>query len=247
MKKFIFLSLTTITCIFIGNAQNKSYVSIEYGATITGMSNSIANNMKANGFGDRMSLSLLPFFDLTVTNQYPITDARNGNYKIRYGYNIKTNTSIEAGFGHIYQSSVEGADASAGLVNALTINCNLSTAYAAYMWKNKKGNTAIGVGPAVSFCTITQGSSDFPGPLSSNTLSNKSYVLPGVIFTGYWNFVNRKNWFMGLRSDMTITTAAKTEEVIITNPADKNFMSVCKSASTGAVMNTISLSAGIKF
>jgi len=245
MKKIIFLLFAVITSISFTYAQKKSYVSVEYGITISGMSNSISNNMKTDGFGDKLTFGFVAsLFDALNGDcrQYPLKDPRKANYKLRYGYNIKKNAAIETGFGLVYRSTIKGADAIENSVNFLDIKSQISTIYAAYMWKTKKANAALGFGPAVSFCTIKQGSPDSESPLS-----DKSYVLPGVIFTGYWNFVNNKNWFMGLRSDMTITTSAKTEEVSIINRAQKSVASVSKSHTIGSVMNTISISAGIKF
>ena len=245
MKKSICLQLTLIMFISLAYAQKKSYLSFEYGVTICGMSNSIANNMKTNGFGDKLTFDFVStLFDALNGDcrQYPFKAPLKNNSKIRYGYNIKENASIEAGFGRIYRTIVNGADANGKFVNYLSINSELYTLYAAWLLKNKKGSAAIGIGPAVSICSIKHKNTE-----SKITLSDKSYVLPGVIFTGYWNFVNTKNWFMGLRSDITITKPATTEAVTINNATDKSFVSVLKSSTICTVSNTLSVSAGIKF
>ena len=228
--------------ISITYAQKKSYLSIERGVTISNMSSKISRNMSENGLGDNIYFTTAFLsFSSTISKRYPIKKTRVENYKIRYGYNIKQTASLEAGFGRIYRTNVQGADALGDYVNYLNIKVQLSTAYAVYIWKNKKGNAAVGIGPAVSFCNIKQ--ENYAG----NILSDKSYAMPGAIFTSYWNFVNEKSWFIGLRTDMTITKPAKTNEVIITNADDNRFISVSKSSNAGAVMNTIALSAGIKF
>jgi len=226
-------------------AQKKSYLSIDYGMTICAMSNSIASNMKANGFGDKLTsdfvCSLLDALNGDC-RQYPFKAPIKRSSKIRYGYNIRENASIETGFGRTYRTIVSGADANGKFVNYLSINSELYTLYAAWLLKNKKGNAAIGVGPAVSICSIKHKNTE-----SKITLSDKSYVLPGVIFTGYWNFVNTKSWFMGLRSDMTIGKPVATETVSVANPTDKSFISVSKSSTIRTVTNTVSVSVGIKF
>ena len=247
MKKSIILLFVSFIYLQLTYAQKKSYVSIESGLTFSGVSNKIANNMKADGLDDDFVFDFFSLFGinntgLTIKSNYPEKSQQAGNYKIRYGYNIKNNASIEAGFGRTYRSTVTGAAGSGDFVNYLAVTSKLSTVYVAYLWKNKKDNAAIGIGPAVSICTINQ-SSEF----LTNLLSNKTYVLPGAIFTGYWNFVNKKSWFMGLRTDMTITTPAKTEGVKIINPDNKGFVSTSKSTSVGSVINTVSISAGIKF
>jgi len=245
MQKFTFLLPALIMLISFTYAQNKNYISIEYGITLTGMSNSIANSMRTNGFGDKLTFDLVStLFDALNGDcrQYPFKAPLKNNSKIRYGYNFKENASVEAGFGRTYRTIVNGADANGKFVNYLSINSNLYTIYAAWLLKNKKGNAAIGIGPAVSICSIKHKNTE-----STITLSDKSYVLPGVIFTGYWNFVNTKKWFMGLRSDMTITRPVTTEVVRINNATDKSLVSVLKSSTICTVTNTLSVSAGIKF
>jgi hypothetical protein len=245
MKKSIFLLMTLIMCISVIYAQKKNYLSIEYGLTVSTMSNSIANNMKTNGFGDKLTSDFVcSLLDALNGNcrQYPFKAPLKNSSKIRYGYNIKENASIEAGLGRTYRTSVNGADANGKFVNYLSINSELYTLCAAWILKNKKGNAAIGIGPVASICRIKHKNTE-----STVTLSDKSYVLPGIIFTGYWNFINTKNWFLGLRSDMTIAKPVATETVRIANPTDKSFISVSKSSTICAVTNTMSISAGIKF
>ncbi len=243
MKKIIQFILAALISIQPGYSQTKNYLSIETGATFSGMSNRLSDNMKTNHFGARVENNFFfIFFFLPGSTQYPLTENRNSNYKVRYGHDLSDKVSVEAGYGHTCGTTVKGASSNNTDVNLLYITSELSTAYAAYMWKNKKSNAAIGIGPAVSICKVTQES-----PTTGTVLSQKNYLLPGVIFTGYWNFINKKVWFMGLRSDMTITAPAKTATVSITNPHDNSFVSVSKGTGIGAVTNTFSVSAGIKF
>jgi hypothetical protein len=243
MKKFMLFIFFSIVSVQLNYAQTKNYLSIEYGPTFSGMSDKLSKNMKDNHFGARIDYDVFFFFFFfSGSTQFPKHDTRNENYKIRYGHNLKERVSVEAGFGHTYNTIVRGASVSGQDVNYLNISSDMSTAYAAYLWKNKKDNAAIGIGPAVSICKITQ-----EDPTSGTVLSKKNYLLPGVIVTGYWNIINKKIWFMGLRSDMSITAPARTETVTITNPHDTHFVSVSKGTTIGAVTNTFSLSAGIKF
>lgn len=238
MKQIISLLLAASLGLSSLHAQNKNYLSIDGGLSFSGMSNKLSDNMKANGFGSDISGSFIFFFYFST--QYPIKSVQNLNYKIRYGYNINERTAIEAGYGLSYRTLVSGADGTDAEANYLDIKLRSTTAYAAFMLRNKKGNLAIGMGPAVAICNIQQSS-------SGGMLSDKNYVLPGGILTGYWHFINHKSWFMGMRSDMTITAPAKTETVTVTNPVDKNFVSVSKGSSVGAVMNSFSIAVGIKF
>jgi hypothetical protein len=243
MKKIILLKLAIIVSISSNYAQTKNYLSVENGISLSGMSNRLSNNMKENHLNAKVVYdAFFFFFFFSGSTQYPIKDTRDINYKVRYGYDLKESISIEAGFGHTYSTTVRGAAVISQEVNYLNINTDLSTVYAAYMWKNKNRNAAIGIGPVVSICKIKQ-----EDPTTGIMLSKKNYLLPGVIFTGYWNFINKKVWFMGLRSDMSITAPAKTATVTITNPHDNSFVSVSKGTNIGAVVNTFSISAGIKF
>jgi hypothetical protein len=121
----------------------------------------------------------------------------------------------------------------------LDITINTSTIYAAYLVKNKKENLAIGIGPALSICRITQQST-----YSEKALSEKTELLPGANITAYWHFVNQKNWFMGFRTDMSITARAKIEPVTMSNY--EGFVSGTSAGSVSSMMNTISFTTGIK-
>ena len=244
MKKIICLLLIATMALPFIQAQKKIYLSVDAGLTVSGMGDRLANNMKANGFGDEINSSFFFFiFFLNGSSKYPKISNKTGSVKVRYGYNIANRKAIEAGYGISYRTSVKGADAAGNNANYINISCKLSTAYAAYMWKNKKKNTAGGFGPAVSVCNVKQ---ENPGAVST-VLSNKTHVLPGVIFTGYWNFINKKSWFIGLRSDIIFTVPAKVEEVKIVNAQTNSFVSVSKSIAIGSMLNTISISGGIKF
>ncbi len=243
MKKIICLLLIAIMASLFIQAQKKNYLSIDAGLTQSGINNRLAENMNTNRLGARIESSFFFFFILPIsyTNQYPMKGNTNSNYKVRYGYHKNEKTSIEGGFGNSAKSWVKGAQVSRDYVNYLEINYNISTAYAAYMWKNNKQNAAIGFGPSVSFCKIRQ--SDLDGTL----YTKKNYILPGMMLTAYWNFINRKSWTLGVRNDMNISMPAKTQDVKITNPGDQGFVSVSKGTNIGSFINTISISGGIKF
>ena len=243
MKQLICLLLIATLASPFSHAQKKNYLSIDAGLTQSGINNRLSENMNTNRFGARIESSFFFFFLLPIssTTQYPVKGKTSSNYKIRYGYNKNENTSIEAGFGNVLKSWVKGAQASQTHVNYLEINYKVSTAYVAYMWKNKKQNAAIGIGPSVSFWKIDQ--SDSYG----NLHSNKNQIVPGAIVTTYWNFINRKSWTLGLRNDLNISMPVKTEDVKITNPGDPTFVSVSRGTNIGSFINTISISGGIKF
>jgi hypothetical protein len=246
MKQIICLLLATITLTSFLHAQKKNYLSVDGGLTISGMSKRLANSMHASGFGDKIDYNFFFFFfPISGTTDYPTTHNSNGNFKVRYGYNISDKRAIEAGFGSTLENNVSGGDELGGSVNYFRIFSKISTAYAAYMWKNEKQNTAVGIGPAVSICKMRQESqSDYN---ATTTLSDKTHVLPGAIITAYWNFINKKSWFMGLRTDMTITTPAKVAETKVTNGDNPNFVSTFKTTTAGGFINTISIVGGFRF
>lgn len=237
MKKFIALSLAAIIGFSVAQAQSKNYLSIEAGMSLSGMTKKISDNMRTCGLGSDITWF---FILMPITDHYPKISTQSYNYRARFGHHINERTAIEAGGGVSYQATITGAAANGENANYLNIDVKFSTAYAAYMINNKKGNLAIGLGPTVTFCNIKQSS-------SSGELSNKNYVLPGAIITGNWHFINQKHWFMELRSDLTITAPAKTESVTIINGVDKNFVTYSKSTSFGAAMCSFSMGAGIKF
>ncbi|MBZ5856928.1 hypothetical protein [Flavihumibacter profundi] len=244
MKKRIFFAILILSS-SISFAQKKHYISIEQGFTATQMGSQLMDYMSANNFNANktydLSWLLLGLGELSGTNQYPKQQKNIVNFRIRYSYQRNKKTAIEAGIGYLFQTSVEGAHVQNGQYNFLTIDARLSTFYVAYMVKNKKENLAIGIGPAFSFCTIKQQT-----PYVEAPLTNKTQLLPGINTTAYWNFVNQKNWFMGLRTDMTFTAPAKIESVSITNHNNQYFVSTTSNGKISTLVYSISFVAGIK-
>ena len=244
MKNLLLSLILFILVSITSSAQKRNYVSFGSGITMSNIHNKLADKLIADGMGDRVVYApfWLFFFSPGQNVDYPEKNVQNSNYKLRYGRQIKTRASIEGGFGNSYDSHVKGADNNGSNINFLNISTQVSTVYLAYMWNNKKQNAAVGLGPALSFAKIKHAEM-----AQDEILNSKSYVLPGMIFTSYWNFVNKKSWFIGLRNDITITTPAKTHGLTITNQIDKSFVSASGGIKVGAVINTVSINAGIKF
>jgi len=245
MKKLLLIPIMFISLALTSYAQKKNYVSFGTGITMTNIHNKMADQLIADGIGDKVVYDPIWFFFYFPGQviDYPKTHVKRGNNnRFRYGRHIKGRVSIEGGFGRTYSSTVQGADNNGSNINFVNLSTNVSTIYMAYMWNNKKTNAAVGLGPVVSLAKIKHSEMVY-----DEVLQSKSYVLPGLIFTGYWNFVNQKSWFMGLRNDLSITTPAKTKTFTITNEIDKSFVTASGSNKVGSVINTVTLNAGIKF
>ncbi len=107
MKKIICLLLITAMASSITYGQKKNYLSFDAGTSQTGINNRLHDNMKANGLGARIESSFFFFFLLPITSvtQYPVKGNNSSNYKVRYGYNLKPNNSIEFGYGKMLHYS----------------------------------------------------------------------------------------------------------------------------------------------
>ncbi|MEP6677212.1 MAG: hypothetical protein ABJA78_18775 [Ferruginibacter sp.] len=243
MRKIVLL-LFCATVVTV-NAQTKNYISIEKGITICSQSRSISNAMDKNGFKDHyhndLSLIIITLTGDDADNSQTLEE--QGNYRIRYGYHLRAKSAVEIGFGHSYNCTVWGSTVAGNDLNTITVEDKSDLAYAAYMCNTASGNKGIGIGPALSFCKMQQYSHS-----GQNTqLIEKKYVLPGAILTSYWNFVNRKNWFLGLRTDVMLTAPLKIDEMKITNKNDPNFTSVFKQSTAGNSMFALTLTGAVKF
>lgn len=245
MKTFLLITIVFFLGCFTTKAQKKNYISFGSGITINNTHNQIADQLTADGIGDRVVFD--PFWFLFYipgkTVDYPETHVqRSRNNRFRFGRHITAHSGLEAGFGRSYSSHVQGADNAGSNVNYLNLRTNISTVYLAYMRHNRKRTAAIGIGPAISLVKIKHARMVF-----DESLRSTGYVLPGIMCASYWNFVDQKSWFMGFRNDLSITSPAKTEQVTVTNETDQSFVSVSRSAKVGSLINTLTLNAGLKF
>lgn len=249
MKKNIYLLVILMSTAHFGNAQGNIYLTLDFGSAFPFASHHIASAVKANGFGDNYSQR--NFWGEDVNTSNPEETNQTFNYRIRAGYTLNDNAAIEAGFGITSNTTTKGADAKPGVThidflemdktNSYIITAHISTLSIVYLWNDNRERFTAGIGPAASFCNIKQGTSQ------SSFISDKHYVLPGVCITGGWHFVNKERWFLGMRTDLIISSPAKTEEVKIVNAWDNNFTSVSKSFSVGGFTGSLLLSAVIKF
>jgi hypothetical protein len=243
MKKIISILFATSTCIAHTNAQTQNSFSLDQGFTQTNMTRKMTANMRNNGFGATVttdwSLFLLPF---TSKSSYPKTENKKVNYRARYNRHLRRKTSIEAGFGKIYQTIIKGAHEVNGGYDFLSVDCSVTNLYAAFMTTTSRENFGIGLGPALSICKVKQRSIS-----QSSVLSDKTELIPGANLSAYWNFVDQPKWFLGMRTDVIITKNLTIEEVRLSHEYSSNPVTVSKQSTVGANMFTVSFSGGFKF
>lgn len=123
--------------------------------------------------------------------------------------------------------------------NFLTYENILHCFKANYLFYTPKRNLAIGVGPAIVYYKLQPPKY---GPHLNH--ESKSYILSGVSVTGLWMFVNRKQWFMSIRTDESFTTSAKIIPHTFTqNGTTREF----KGTKAGSFVGSITAGVGIKF
>ncbi|CAN5791985.1 hypothetical protein BH10BAC2_BH10BAC2_47340 [soil metagenome] len=191
----------------------KNYISIEAGSFYGGPSTNIANSFKQYGFGDtKYWLVDLFFFSFSGESKYPQTSGGNLAWRIRYVRELKNNHTIEVNFGQIHNSEVDGFDIAGTGNRHINFNNKVSLLSSSYMLNNKKHSLGIGAGPALAFYKLDI--SGYTEDTNKDTYSmNNSYLQPGITVAAYWRFINKKIFFMDLRSDLTFLAPAKTNEI----------------------------------
>lgn len=272
MKKYFFTASLLIVLFLRVDAQKKNYFSLESGSYYGNANKNIASGMTQSGFteslggGGRLSgflswiLSLFgsddntSFSSVYIKQRPPREYLDKIKYRIRAGHYLNTQTAIEAGFGLTYYGSVSGKDIifsgrqynnSGGyynlfLTNSFFITNRVNTLYVSLIKNNVSHTVGFGAGPALSLYKLSSQS-------NNNPTQTKNYLLPGGMVTGFWNFLSKKSWFVGIRTEMTLTLPVKINEMKITNPTDPSFVSTFKSMKTGALNRSVTLNAGIRF
>ncbi len=251
MKKIIFPALVIILLSLIkatsAKAQNKNTLSVETGYFFGGPANKILNQMRVDGFGELIVYGPSNFFGLFSSNggitYYPYAKKRGIKFWLRYERELKNNRGIELSFGMINKSTVFGHDSvtngSRTSRNFLTYDNILHCFKANYLFYTPKRNLAIGVGPAIVYYKLQPPKY---GPHLNH--ESKSYILGGVSVTGLWKFVNRKQWFMSIRTDDSFTTSAKIIPFKIT---PSGTAAEFKGTKAGSFVGSITAGVGIKF
>lgn len=244
MKKHFLITSLLIVAFLQAEAQKKNYFSLESGVYFGKANANIASSMTQSGLGDThfgvFSWGALLTYGSADTH-YPSDNVGKLKYRIRVGHNINSQTAIEAGFGLTYYGSVSGYDkAPSGIyANRLWIKSNINTLYVAFIKNSSAHTVGFGAGPAFSLYKLTT--------ISNDSDQSKNHLLPGGMITGFWNFLSKKYWFLGLRTEMSLTMPAKIDEMKVTNPSDPSFVSTFKSTKTGSFNASITLNAGIHF
>ena len=234
----IYLFLTTSIC----SAQKKNYFSVEYGAYFGNANTTIESNMTSSGFGDKQVADFFGLF--TINTNYPRKEASKSSYRIRAGHQLNNKIAIEAGFGLSYNGAVSGFDdrtSGGGGGNYLTLASNINTLYIAFVKTDEQKVAGVGIGPAFSFYKLKTDMNN------GNITQNKNYFLPGAMVTGFWNFIHRPSWYMGMRTDFSFTAPAKISEIKVTNPGNTSIVSTFKATKAGSFNGCVTLTAGLRF
>ncbi len=235
-RKFLFTGLLLISC-FICTAQKKNYIGVESGAYFGNANSNIESGMVSSGFGDKQIASFFGLF--TIDTEYPRKKAGKTSYRVKYGHYVNKKTAIEAGFGLSYHGTVEGYDEkNFAQSNYLTLTSTINTLYIAWVKTDSLGKAGFGIGPALSFyklaADINQGT----------TKQTTNYLLPGVMIKGFWHFLAYPSWFLGIGTELSVTSAAKIDAIKITTPTSE---STFKSTKAGSFNGNISITAGFRF
>jgi hypothetical protein len=260
MKKYFFITSLLIVTFLEVEAQKKNYFSFESGSYFGNTNKNIVSGMAQSGFDDSYTTTKEPldliFFTIdypTILHQYPVDWEDNDKFKfrIRAGHFLNPNTAIEAGFSRNYWGSVIGFDRKSSgtndnsllrstIANYLQIDSRINTLYFAFIKNNNACTLGIGAGPSFSLYKLTS-------TLNLYNSQTKNYILPGGMVTGFWNFLSKKSWFVGFRTEMSFTIPLKIQEMKITNSSDPSFVSTFKSVKAGTVYKSVTLNAGIRF
>jgi len=239
MQKQFILTVLLFFCLLACKAQKKNYIAFEDGSYFGNTNSNIASNMTASGFADK---SVVDFFGLVFTTQYPVKRNDKSSYRIRAGHYLDAKTAIEAGFGLAYHGEVQGYDERyPSGSNYLTLTSHIHTFYIAWIKTDERRIGGGGAGPSFSLYKLTADANH------GNAESAKSYFLPGIMVTGFWNFVHRPSWFLGLRTDLSVTAPAKINEIKVTSPYDASSVSTFKTVKAGSFNGCINLGGGFRF
>ena len=228
-----FLFFTSLLC----HGQKKNYISLESGAYFGNANSNLETGMVSSGFGDKESVSFLGLF--TIDTEYPRKKAGKTSYRIKYGHYLNNKTAIEAGFGLSYYGTVDGYDyKDFAQSNYLTLTSTINTLYIAWVKTDSPGKAGYGIGPALSLYKL---SADMNRGTTNQT---KNYLLPGVMLKGFWHFIARPSWFVGMGTELTGTVPAKIDAITITTPSS---VSKYKSAKASSFNGNTFITAGFKF
>ncbi len=235
-RTFLITGFLLIAC-FICTAQKKNYIGVESGAYFGNANSNIESGMVSSGFGDKETASFFGLF--TIDTEYPRKRAGKTSYRVKYGHYINNKTVIEAGFGLSYYGTVDGYDdKDFAQSNYLTLTSNINTLYIAWVNTDSLGKAGFGIGPSLFFYKL---SADIN---RGTTKQTENYLLPGVLITGFWHFIARPSWFVGMGAELSFTTPAKIDTIKITTPTSE---STFKSTKAGSFNGNISIKAGFRF
>jgi hypothetical protein len=230
MQKNSILLILLLAQIGVLQAQKRNYFSIGAGVYFGNARANLKKGIERSGMVEGRFDFRIPFYGW---------GGEKSAYRIRAGRHLSEKKAIELGFGLAYYRDVNGYDDVSD--NLIYLTSRIHTLYVAYVISDAKQRIGVGIGPALNFYRLTI--TDYSSPEKKKN----NYLLPGGILTGYWNFLSERSWFAGIRTDLTLTTPAKIDEIIIVNAANPSTQLKFKATKAGSFTGMIDLTAGIRF
>lgn len=224
--------------------QKKFYFSIETGFFTSNTNNNLKDAMIASGFNKYVTYG---FFGFISTTRYPTVYTGNKRYRVRVGYQIKEGSVLEAGYSYSFGGNVYGADRMEqngyDYLNFLNITSKVHTLSFNYILQTKKASAGIGAGPVFVFFNTEKQSQGLP-VTTGTARENALHLAAGTM--AFWNFINRKTWFAGIRADASFSGGHTISATDVVNTFDPTLVSHFKESRVGNFMGSINFAVGFR-
>lgn len=235
---------TIITCWLLctylsGWSQKKFYLAGESGYFLSNTFSRLKSSMDAGRLADENNTSFLGLFTLNQTN--PFVDDSKSGYRIKAGKRLNARHTIEAGFGHSVEGEIRGYNKGTGYY--LYIKAVVNTIFASWVFTDSSNRIGAGVGPCLNLFNYSYHTTSSNSSVSE---TKKNQLCPGLLVNAYWNYLNKKSWFLGIKTEAILASGAKTGDITLSNSSNSNTLTF-KSATAGSLVWGLSLTAGIRF
>lgn len=237
MKKTIFICW--LLCTYLsGWSQKKFYLSGEFGMYTSNTFSKLKSGMEAGRLADENNYSFLGLFSVNETN--PKIDQSNSGYRIKAGKKLNAHHAIEAGFGQSVNGEIRGYNK--GTAYYLYIKGVVNTIFASWVFTDSSNRVGAGFGPCLNLVNYTYHTTNY----ASVSETKKNQLCPGLLLNAYWNYLNKKSWFLGIRTEAIIASGAKTGDITLRNSSNTNTLTF-KSTTAGSFVWGFTFTAGIRF
>ncbi len=233
MKKSHLLVLLITAIVFTASAQNKNYLSIEAGGGFGNANANIFSAMQSSGFADK---DYIDFFIFGWETQFPKKVNDGASFRLRGGHFFKKNSGAEIAYGKTFSGTVKGYDA--GTNTYLFYTSDINILYAGMIFSDSVHRAGISFGPALSFYRLTR--------FVNRTEDQKNTsALPGGLVSAWFNFLNKKIWYWGVRTDLMLSSPVKIQSVSFSDPSGST--AKFKETKAGSVAGSIDFVLGFRF